>query len=268
MAFRKGIVVQLGMITAIMNIESAIEKEDAGLKQVCTGTGGADHAPVQVKQKKHCAECGEIDYSDIKKAKIVGTSFQVVDVDEVADVKDATLGASKKMITLTPHPTDDVEGKILPSGTVYTLQPSDNAQMGAYSMLHDTLNRHPEITMLGLWTPVSRKTLYRLGTYGDALVLDQQYRTEEIKVVEPATPPLDPAMQTQVDMLLPMMLQPFDPATYADDYAAKLAELLASREAVEGVATERSKSEAKVSTSVGADLGAQLAAMLAAQKAS
>lgn len=268
MAFRKGIVVQLGMITAIMDLESATVKDDTGLKQVCTGTNGAEHTPEAIKQKKFCSHCGEVAYSDIKKAKIVGTSFQIVEAEEVAEVKDATLGASKKMVSLTPHPTESVEGKILPSGTLYTLQPSDAAQMGAYSMLHDTITRHPEVTMLGLWTPTSRKSLFRLGTYGDALVFDQQYRTEEIKVVEPVTPPLAAAMQTQVDMLLPMMLQPFDAATYADDYSAKLAELLASREAVEGAATERSKSAPKMPTGVGADLGAALAAMLQAQQAS
>lgn len=264
MAYRKGIVVQLGMITAIVDVDSAISKDDAGLKQVCTGTADAEHAPEQIKQKKTCGQCGEVPYSQVRKAKVTGSSYQIVDTEELGDARDATLGASKKMVTLTPHPTEDVDGKVLPSGTVYTLSPSDQAQMGAYSMLHDTLVRHPEVTMLGLWTPVSRKGLYRLSTYGSALVLDQQYRAEEIKVVEPATPALAAAVQTQVDMLLPMMVLPFDPATYADDYSAKLGELLASREAVEGVASERVKSEPKVPTGVGADLGAQLAAMLAA----
>jgi non-homologous end joining protein Ku len=261
MAFRKGIVVQLGMVTMIADVDTAVRKEES-LKQVCTGGCGHEHAPATINQKRVCQSSGdEVPYTSIKKAKLVGEQFVVVEQDEVAEAKSATLGATKKVIGLTPHPVEGVEGKILPGGSIYALQPSDPAQTQAYAMLHDTITRHPEIVLLGLWTPTSRASLFRFGTFGDALVMEQQYRTEDIAIVEPMIPPIPAPMQAQVDLLLPMMMQPFDPATYADTYAAALADLIASKEAVAGIVGERPKSEGRTPTPAGGvDLMAQLAA--------
>lgn len=268
MAYRKGIVFtfQLGLlpVTLIGNLDNAIVDSDSGLKQVCTGTPDAEHAPTQISLKRTCATCGEIPYGQIKKAQVLGDGFKVVTDEEVAQVKNETLGATKKMVTLTAHPTEGVAGKILTGGSIYTVSPSDPAQMQAYAILHDVVTRHPDVTLLGLFTPASRTNLYRLGTYGDALVLEQQHRTNEINIVEPMTPPIGAAAEAQIDTFLAGSLQVFDPANYVDAYAERLAEVLAAKDAVEGVATEKTKSAPKTPTTVGGvDLMAQLMSMSA-----
>jgi non-homologous end joining protein Ku len=260
MAFRKGVVVQLGMVTMIADVDTAVRKEES-LKTVCTGGCGREHAPATINQRRICTESGdEVPYTSIKKAKLVGTQFVVIDEEEVADAKNASLGATKKVIGLTPHPVEGVEGKILPGGSIYALSPSDPAQTQAYSMLHDTITRHPEIVLLGLWTPTSRASLFRFATFGDALVMEQQHRTADINISEPMIPPIPAPMQAQVDLLLPMMMQPFDPATYADTYAAALADLIASKEAVDGIVGDKPKSDRTPTGVGGVDLMAQLAA--------
>lgn len=267
-AYRKGVVLTFGMISTICNVESAIEKE-ASLTTVCCGPEGSPHAPTQIKQAIKCATCGEVGYGEVKKAKQEGESFVVIEQDEVAGVKNSTVAATKKLINVTPHDAAEVSSQTLPGDSVYFLVPSDSAQSPAYSMLLDTLDRHPEVAMLCQWTPSSRTNVYQITVHEDAsgnkaLVMEQRARTENIKECVVDTTDIGADIQGQIDSILPAMVKPFDPATYADQYGKALDSLIASREAVEGVVNEKTKAGPRTTPAAGGvDLMGQLAAMAA-----
>lgn len=269
-AFRKGIVVTLGMVTMICNIESAVEKEET-LKSVCTGAPGhAEHAPTAISRVNKCPECEEIGYADIKKARLVGGQFQVMEQAEVAEVKDDIVGATKKMLGLTLHRTEDVREATLPSDqSTYAVVPADASQRKTYSTLVDTLYRHPELTLLGIWTPTSRPTLYEIKLFGTSLVMEPRARVEDVKVApvdlieqsEQQQKVMDTALGTQL-----MPIEDFDPSKYADTFREKLNALAESKTAVDGVLSERTKTTAKTAAASGGvdvtdDLMAQLAVL-------
>jgi non-homologous end joining protein Ku len=261
-AYRKGIVLSFGLVNVICNIETAIEREKS-LSSVCCGTANNEHPPTQVTQKMNCVTCGTVAYGDVKKARKVGESFVMVEQEEVATIKNTVVGATKKLIALTPHDAEEISTNTLQAASVYAVVPSDTAQAPAYGLLVDTLNRHPEVGFLALWTPSSRPNLYQLKVFGDSLVLEQRARTEDIKVQPQEITPVDVSLQGQIDSLLPGMVKPFDPATYTDTYTRHLDDLLASREAVEGVVPDRPKSNGPAPVKGGVDLTAALAAMAA-----
>ena len=265
MAFRKNLVLSFGAINVIVSADGLKDKETA-LVSVCCGPAGAEHDPTQIKQKLHCVTCdATVGYGDLKKAEVVGDTFKVVDQQAVATAKDSVLGATKKMMSVIPHDATEVSTQMLQGDSVYLLSPEGLPQMGAYSLLLDTVQRHPEVAFLVRWTPTSKVSTYQLQVFRGALVMRQLCEPEAVRAVAP----LDviealPEHQTMVDGLLASMVQPFDPAAYANGAAAALAALLANVQAVAGVTLDRDAAAPKApSTGGGVDLTAALAAMLA-----
>lgn len=265
MPYRKGITIQLGMIGFLVDIDGAVTRDDTGFKQVCLGDPASGHKPTPVKQSLTCPECGNDDRGSFKKAQVEGSEYVVVDADEIATAREESIGATKKVITLTAHPLEQVRTQTIQGDSAYYLAPS-GAKTG-YNFVADILKRHgEEVALLGMWTPVSRTGLYEVRLYGDALVLEARARTESIKVSGQGIEELEPANQAQVDMLLPMLTAPFDPVLYTDVYKAKIEELLASKTAIEGAAVA-SKTGTKSAPAGTVDLTATLNAMLGGQAA-
>lgn len=265
MAYRKGLVLSFGILNVIVSADGMKDKESSLVSVCCGPDGGKEHAPTQIKQKLYCASCNDtVTYGDLKKAQVVGDQFVVVDQQELATTRDSVLGATKKMLTLTVHDAQEVAEHTLQGDSVYVLTPEGAPQIGAYSLLVDAIERHPEYAFLTTWTPTSKASLYQLKVFGGALVMSQVCWPEQVRSV-PTIDTIEPSQDHQVmlDTLLTQVVQPFEPDQYADKYAAALAGLLAQKEAVAGVAAERSKSEAKAPASTGGvDLTQALAAML------
>lgn len=253
MSYRKGIVAQFGVITTIVNLDSAVAKEES-YKQVCV----AGHPPTPVRQSLNCEHCGPIQRSDLKKAQVVGDQYVLIEADEIEQIKAEVVASTKKVIQLTPHRTEDVRACTLPSGSSYCLTPSDTYAKPTYSLLVDTLKRHPEITLLGLWTPTSRPNLYEAKLYGDSLVLEQRARPEDVQVPSLEITEIPEVNQKQIDQLLAGMVQDFNPSTYADTYRDRVADLLASKDAVTGVVLEKVAGAAKPAATAAVDLTALL----------
>ena len=265
MAYRKGLVLTFGMVNVIVSADG-LKESDKGLVSVCCGPLGAEHDPTQIKQQLHCSTCDSVvAYSDLKKARIVGTDFEVADQQEVATAKDSVLGATKKMMVVTMHPAADVVTQVLPGDGGYLLSPEGNAQIGAYSLMLDTIERHPEIAFNVRWTPSSKVNDYRLVVFGGALTMQELCSPEKVKRI-PDLGVLEalPEHQAMMDMLIPTMLAPYDPALYADQSAAALEALMASKQAVSGIVLEKNKTTAVAPVAGGVDLTAALAAMSAA----
>lgn len=260
-----------GILNVIVSADGMKDKESS-LTSVCCGpNGGTEHAPTQIKQKLWCATCdAHVEYADIKKASMVGDQFVIVDQQEIATTRDKVLGATKKMLTLTVHPAQEVRESTLQGDNVYALTPEGAPQIGAYSLLLDAIERHGEdYAFLTTWTPTSKASLYQLKAFRGALVMQQLCWPEQVRAVADLnTIEATEEHRAMLDTLLTNVCQPFEVDQYADRYAAELASLLASKEAVGGVVLEKTKSDTKAPPSTGGvDLTAALSAMLNDTKA-
>lgn len=267
MAYRKGLVLSFGLVNVIVSIDGAVGKESS-LTSVCCGTAGAEHAPTPISQVRKCKTCNdEVAYTDIKKAREVGAGqYQIVDQQEVAAVKDAVLGATKKMLTLTVHDNVEVAAHTLQGEGCYYITPEGPAQIGAYSLLLDAVRRSPDKAFLTQFTPTSSAGLWQLKVVADSLVMEKRCWPEQVKTA-PATNVIEPdaSLQSQMDMVIASVEQPFDPSAYRNDYAAQIDALLSSKGTVEGEIAEKKKAaEKSVAITGEVDLSATLAAMLTA----
>lgn len=260
MAFRTGVILQLGPISTQVNIESAIEREES-LKTICAGTSTA-HTPTAVKQSTACPECQNGDYATFKKASVDHGTFVIAEQAEVADVREQSIGITKDIIALTAHPIEELRTQTIQNGSVYYLTPYKPALAALYAIIRDTLARHSEFGFMGLWTPQKATALFEVRLFGDTLVMEGRARTETIKIVQQPLVTVEEVNQQQIDMLLPTMSKPFDPETYSNTYAASLAALLASKEGVDGVVGEKAKASKPTITGT-VDLTALLGGMLA-----
>jgi len=265
MAFRKGLVLTFGLVNVIVALNSATESEDS-LTTVCVGGAGSapSHAPSPIKQRRTCSHCGDIAWNDVKKAQKVGSDqYVVVEQEEVKAVADANVGVTKKMLTLTVHDSDEVAASTVPGTSVYYVEPDGAAQLGAYSLLLDAVERHPEMAFLTTYTPTSKQSMFQLRAFNGALVL-QQVRWPEQVLAAPNTGAVTPddGLKVQMDMILSSIVKPFEPSAYQDDYKRALAALLATKTAVTGDAPVKSKADKSVAATGVVDLSAQLAAML------
>lgn len=269
MAYRKGLVLSFGLVNVIVSIDGAVSREDS-LTTVCCGpNGGTPHAPTQIRQERRCATCGTVAYADLKKARLVGNDFQVIEQQEVATVRDAALGATKKMLTLTVHDATEVSSSTLQGESVYYVTPDGAPQIGAYSLLLDAVVRHPEYAFITQYTPTSRASMWQLRAFNGSLVIEQRVWPEnvrtapEVNAIEP-----DPTLRAQLDQVVASMVKPFDVTEYRDQYATALAAALAAKELEAGVTVEREKSSGAATPTPVVDLSAALAQMLGSAKPS
>jgi non-homologous end joining protein Ku len=264
MAYRPGVILQLGTITAIVDIDNAVQSV-AGLKNVCLGPTGTEHIPTACKQQSlKCPDCGNDDPTTFKKAKVEAKQFVVVEKTEVADAKAGAVGATNKFISLLAHPAEEVHTQTIQGGGVYQLKAANQPMVQVVSLLLDTLRRHPELAFTGLWSPAGRVNFYEVRPFGDTLVMEERARTEELKIIQQPVAAIDPAFQSQVDIILAGNVVPYNPATYQDAYLQKLEAVLASKQAQDGILVPKGKSTPTVAGAV--DLSAMLSAGLAGLK--
>lgn len=261
MAYRPGVILQLGTITAIVDVDNAIASK-VSLKNVCCGVTGTEHIPTAVKQRPlQCPDCLNDDPSTLKKASVSGKTFTVIEKTEVQDAKVGAVGASAKFISLLAHPAEQVHTQSIPGGSVYQLKAGSQPMVPVLSLLVDTIRRHPELAFTCLWAPAGRQNFYEITLFGDTLVMQECCRTEDLKIVQQPVVVIDPAFQKQIDAILSATVVPYSVATYADTYLAKLAEVLATKEAQTGVVGPKTVSTPTVAGSV--DLSAMLGMGLA-----
>jgi non-homologous end joining protein Ku len=266
MSFRSGVILQLGTATAIVSMDSAVEKEKAtSLKTVCLGMGDVPHPPTAIQQQYRCPECFNTDRGSFKKASIEGGAFTVVETQEVADAKATTVGTSKAVINLSVHRKEEVALATIQNGeSVYYLTPSKPAYAGFYDVIRYALEHFPEYTVLGEWTPTSKAQLFEFKMFGSTIVMEGRARPEDLKVAEVPRREVSAEIAAMLDQFVPAVVKDFDPATYADTYRTELAELLATKETVEGQVIESATVTTKVAPVGTLDITAMLAGALAA----
>jgi non-homologous end joining protein Ku len=266
--FRKGLVLSFGMLTAIVGLEGTIEKE-TGLKTVCCGPDFDSHAPTPVNQQLVCKTCaGVVKSTDLKKAKLIGTDqYQVVTAEEVAAAKTEAAGNTKKELVLTNCASEDVDCQVLATGSSYYVVPDGVGQTAPYAAFLDWVTRHPERSLLFQFTPTSVTSPYRLKAFNGVLVIEQLCSPESLKAVpNTGTSEISTKHQTQLDMIFESDTVDFDPALYSNVHAKAMAELLASKSLVLGVAPEKASKSTTPATTPVLDLSATLDAMTAVAK--
>lgn len=271
-AIRKSVkIVLAGLFNIDVNVLGATDADDkeTAFKNLCLGpTGDPEHAhaPSTVRQRLECPVCKNDDREAFSKGREVSKgTYVVVDQEELAAAEvDESL---KDQMQLTVHDADEVHAKTLPGEKVYFLEPGKGPlTVKAYNLLRDKIEDNPDKAFCTEWAARTKPGMFRLGTFGKAITIEQLAWPENIRsapdVQEAEYSDADASM---FDQLISTIEADFDPSTYRDDRKDQITALIAAAEAVEGVIEEKT-GVPKVAQRAAAqmDLSSALASALAA----
>lgn len=271
MSYRKGLFLTFGAVNAVVDLDNAIASEE-GLKNVCLGPTGVEHQPTALKQSLRCPatyfdgtgtkDCANEDKETFKKARVTGKLFTVVDAEEIAQAKAESIGAAKEVIALQAHPAEEVHTQSIQGGSAYQLKASGPHMVGSLSIFIDMIKRHPELAFTALFAPAGRANFYELRLFGSVLVMEERARTEDLKIIQMPVEEISKDYQKMVDQLLGIAVVSYDPHNYQDEYITKVAGILASKTAQDGILAAKSPSTASAAKPGTLDQGAMLAEAL------
>lgn len=231
-ALKKGVAFSVGLVTVSCSINGATEKA-AGNVTVCCGTDPAKpHDPQRISQVRRCADCGDVPYTALKKAREVPTGLVLLEDDEIVEAK-GDAEKYKTQVALTPHPAATVYARTAPGEKAYYVTPDPGHEV-AYDVLRTMIGNHPELAFVGQWTPRSNAGQFRVTVREGCLMMTELVREQQVKtppVVTAEAPEAMRAMAEQV-LLLPDVVQDYDPDTYADRYEERIQALLATKQVV------------------------------------
>lgn len=236
-----------GLVSFPAKREGAIEAE-VETKNLCLGTEANPHEPAAFKQDpSYCTSCGESSYSPVTtRAKGVKSGSAYALIDAAAAATEAVTYATqyKKGLSVVTHPAAEVEAATIPEGTTYYLTPADASVAGHYVMLARLVAAHPELAFVGLYTPKTKTSLWRLAVHKGALVMRQMAPAERMK----PTPALhegavNEKLYALLEQSLSLTTEGFDPATYENGYTKALQRMVA--ESTEAVTLTGEPAEAK-----------------------
>lgn len=257
MGFSRNLKIVMGMVQVDAKLTaSKVADAESDLTQVCTN----GHEPKKPLWDPQCPSCGTVARDSLDKAREVSKGQYVVFTrDEVTALKSDD-EKFKGILTLSAHDAVEVEGQVMPTGTVYYLEPGKGDRM--YPLLKLMVEENPDVTYLGLYTVTSKASLYRVRPYGDVLVAEQLLFPEEIQAApEIVLTEIPEAMVETVREVARKFITPFNASTYANSYRERLATAVSEREAAPiGTTTVVTSSPTRVDPM--ADMLAQMQAML------
>lgn len=270
-AVRKAVSIVFGLLSTTVTVYSAVDSNKAsGNKQVCTGYGLDDagkprsHDVTPIAQPKTCSTCGEVPHYAVQKGRPVDGGWVVFsDEDTVAIAADAV--PYQKSVNLTPHPFGAVDELTAVGDKLYHLVP-DAGQEGTYALLATFIASHPETAFMGEYAPRSAIGQYRVLVRDGVIMLQQRIRTEKVRSAPVFDKPEVPAQNlAMADMFLSMdgVVTEYDPETYRDKAAEKVAAIVATKDVLAGVATTDAPAAVATTGGTVADNMAALTAMLA-----
>ena len=221
----RNITINYGLLSVACKYEPAVVK-DEGMKNLCVGQPGqAPHDAAPLTMPKTCAHCGPItDFTVIKKGIKTGSTYAIVDQQDVADAKKQNVDLYKHKLDLVPVPASDF---LLATGTGKSISYVTPAQGSEdhYALLAKLVEEHPERAFVGQYTPVSKVGQYRLTTRQGVLVLEERTREQSMKPVPAVSGTVNEPMYDLLEATLDKMDQPYDPDTFEDKYAVAIAEM-------------------------------------------
>ncbi len=225
----KDVTLSLGLLTCQVSMLSALEPAVSNTN-VCTGAGEhKEHSATKISVKSTCSVCGDMAYTDIKKARQVGDAFVLLDAEELAEAgADAT--RFKKAAGLTAHPAGEVDLNTVTGEKLYYLKPQTGSEP-VYAVLFQLVQAHPELSFLTQWAPRTKAAMFALKAFNGVLCLQERTRQENVRQAPEVTTEAPEQMLALAEQVLaiPGLVQPFDAASYADTFEQKIAEIVATK---------------------------------------
>ena len=230
-AIAKSVGLNFGLLSCAFAVHGALEPKDKNVT-VCTGVDDKEHDPIRIAQKRVCAECGEVPFAQVQKAREVPDGLVLLTAEDLEEVKqDAS--PFKTKLDVTPHPSAQVLAGTASGDKAYHLVPTPGGET-TYHVLAGLVAAHSELAFLTRFTPRSNMGVFQLTVQGGALLMIERIQGDRIKAA-PAIPGEAPeamlAMAEQV-LALPGIVSDFDLAQYRDSATDKLREIVATRSAV------------------------------------
>lgn len=211
------------LINATVNVHSALIPKPVNVT-VCCGKE-AEHEPMKVRQVRHCSQCGEVAYADLRKARETGAGLVVFDTAELETVR-ANTAEFKKLATLNAHKREEVEASTESGEKLYYLTPKVGSEQ-AYAVLRHLVVEHPELAFTCLWTPRTNTSMFMLRVRGEVLVLQERARAGAVSSPPDVVADAPEQLLALAEQLL--SLKPpvgFDPDVYADTYESDVQKLV------------------------------------------
>lgn len=262
-ALKKGVAFSVGLVTANCSINGAVEKA-AGNVTVCCGDDANPHDPQRISQVRRCADCGDVAYTQLKKAREVGDGLVLLEAEEIIEAK-SDAEAFKTRAAMTPHPASEVYALTAPGEKVYYVTPDPGNEV-PYDILRTMIGNHPELAFVCQWTARSNASLFRVTLHKGVLCMTELVRPQSLKPVPQIEVEAPEAMKVMAEQVLqlPNVVTDFDPDSYADTYEDRIQALLATKQVLSAGGTAPTSTQApSVPASQQAAMDA-LAAMLAA----
>jgi non-homologous end joining protein Ku len=227
---RKNVAVSFGLLTASVNVLSAIAPKPKNVT-VCTGAGGKPaHAPARIRQQTQCPECGPIEYHEIKKAREVPDGLVLLTDEDRADLAVAN-DEFKLAVKMTPHPVEAVDLNTAPGEKAYYLECVPGHEQ-SFTVLKHLIESHPDLAFMLKYTPRTSMGVYRVLAKDDALLMQERIAGDKYTEAPGMNPIEVPeallGMGEQV-LMLPGVIVDFDLDAYRDSTEDKIAAIIASR---------------------------------------
>lgn len=245
---------------AVTAVKATDDDKGSSFSTICVGVG-KPHAATQCKAPLHCPECSNDDRATFVKGQDLGEGrWAILSQDALAGTKASD--SEKMELNLTCHPADEVDTRTMAAGRVYYLK-EGKGSADQYPLVLELVRQHPEVAFVTVWAVKDVPALYRLGAFGDTLMLTELAWPEKVRPAPTVDLPLNDGLFSMAEQLLEQFTEPFDPTTYRDHRADMIRKLVEAAEQVEGQVLEGAPAAA---SSAPIDLMAAMAQQLAEAK--
>jgi non-homologous end joining protein Ku len=220
-AYRKGLTLSLGLISAQVDLHTVAPKSKTGLNRLCP-----EHT-VKLKQKYECpgtsaAEAHDVPWGSWVMGVDTGDGFKVVNEEERPTIEAA--GG----FTLVPVPRTDLEASTFEGDGIYYVAPNTEHSDQAWAILNRVV-QEGEVALItkGAMRKGPTEKIWRLSSFNGYLVLREIRFPEEIKP-SPEAPevPIDDTQYALVQQFLGGLTTAWEDFDSSNAMAARMQEWL------------------------------------------
>lgn len=225
--------VSIGMLSARFDLVPTgrpNKVSDGQVRMVCPDPSHG--TPVRVEQRYHCPDGHSTLPADTLRARETDDGLVYVDKDAVAAAK--TGGKDTGVLDLSVFPAAQVDGEVLPAGLTYRLRPAkvkkkvtDNS-VKMYGAWRDLVKARPDVVLMGRLLLRGQLGLWRLGVWGDQLILEQVVHPADL--AERDTIDVPSASTDKLSTFVDAHLEEWDPDAVAFDVKAAVDAVVAQAE--------------------------------------
>lgn len=225
--YASSVTISLGLASTTVKLKSikqTFKARASALNMACP------ECPTKVSQF-YVGECGHkpeaahgYTAKETRKGKQVGDTFIIVTAEEQAEVVASQL--PKNVVELSVHDAAEVDGHSVQSGTVYWAEPVNEADQFYPVLCH--LIAEGTKAFVAVANLQGHEKMVRLVAHNGGFLVAEIARPDELESYSTEVTPTEKYL-VMADQLAVAMTESFDIAAYADQRAAKVAALLASK---------------------------------------